>query len=410
MTDDDFIKGTKSCTLTNIKVSDTQSDLPISEFDLNSLVEHPAFIIIGKRGCGTIELVKQIISHQLTEEKIDQILIFSSTDKFQQSYSDICDNVLYKYDGNIIDDLICNQTKLLEKNIKNNVLIVFHDVFGQKGKWTADVNLQEILFNGRYYNISIILTMQFPIGLSPEIRSNFDYYFLFADDNISNKKRLYDHYAGIFDTFKIFEQVYKQLTNEKYCSMVLINKPDSKNIFEKVKWFKANSIENIEKINSFVPTKKEKKPTKKKIQNDNLDDGLSYSSVDENFIKNNFQKFQKGNLYMSSSTPNSKYTEHLYNTDHPFITDEYSNELTINPQHNMPNNMIPIQFEENYIKQNKNKYDVLYSIIECNKLILNNGMNVLNGDELQSILNTNLKIVEICGTNELQNEILDTFK
>ena len=70
----------------------------------------------------------------------------------------------------------------------------------------------ELLFNGRHYQLMYMLTMQFPLGITPELRCNFDYIFLLADDNTSNIKRMYEHYAGMFPDFNSFKQVFTQLT------------------------------------------------------------------------------------------------------------------------------------------------------------------------------------------------------
>ena len=58
-----------------------------------------------------------------------------------------------------------------------------------KGSWIKDPNILELFFNGRHHHISFILTMQFSLGIPPEMRSNFDYIFLLAEDFISNRKR-----------------------------------------------------------------------------------------------------------------------------------------------------------------------------------------------------------------------------
>ena len=50
------------------------------------------------------------------------------------------------------------------------------------------------------------------MGIPPEMRSNFDYIFLLAEDFISNRKRLYEHYAGMFPNFDIFQQVFTEVT------------------------------------------------------------------------------------------------------------------------------------------------------------------------------------------------------
>lgn len=83
--------------------------------------------------------------------------------------------------------------------------------------------------------------MQYAMGIPPEYRSNFDYIFLLAEDVISNRKRLFDHYAGMFPSFDIFQQVFTDIT-ENYGVMVIDNRVHSKNITDKVYWYKAKNV------------------------------------------------------------------------------------------------------------------------------------------------------------------------
>ena len=83
------------------------------------------------------------------------------------------------------------------------------DCLGSKHAWAKDKPILEMFYNGRHFQITFILTMQFPLGIGPELRSNFDYVFLLADDFVSNQKRIYDHYAGMFPNFESFRRVFR---------------------------------------------------------------------------------------------------------------------------------------------------------------------------------------------------------
>jgi hypothetical protein len=98
------------------------------------------------------------------------------------------------------------------------------DCMSSKGTWVNDPNILELFFNGRHHHISFILTMQYSVGIPPEMRSNFDYIFLLAEDIISNRKRLYEHYAGMFPTFDIFQQVFTAITEDYgiFASFILL--------------------------------------------------------------------------------------------------------------------------------------------------------------------------------------------
>jgi uncharacterized protein YeaO (DUF488 family) len=59
-----------------------------------------------------------------------------------------------------------------------------------------------------------------------------------AEDKISNQKRLYDHYAGMFPSFDIFKRVFTKIT-ENYGIMVLTSKKGY-NIEDKIFWYRVD--------------------------------------------------------------------------------------------------------------------------------------------------------------------------
>ena len=136
-------------------------------------------------------------------------------------------------------------TKLLqEEDFKNfSGCIVLEDCLSSKGTWMKDPELLELFHNSRHYHITLITAMQFPLGIPPDIRCNFDYIFLLAEDFYSNQKRLYDHYAGMFPSFALFREVFLQLT-ENYGSMVIVNRGVSHTLLDKIFQFKAKAIKS----------------------------------------------------------------------------------------------------------------------------------------------------------------------
>ena len=58
--------------------------------------------------------------------------------------------------------------------------------------------------NGRHYKLLFLLTMQYALGIPPNLRTNIDYVFVLRENYVSNRKRLYEHYAGMFQHLKCF--------------------------------------------------------------------------------------------------------------------------------------------------------------------------------------------------------------
>jgi hypothetical protein len=107
-----------------------------------------------------------------------------------------------------------------------------------KHLWLKDPNVLSIFNEGRHYQLTFILSMQYSLGIQPELRSNFDYVFLLGEDFINNRKKLYEHYAGMFPSRELFDQVFLQVTDD-YGVMVINNRLRSSDIRKKVFWYKA---------------------------------------------------------------------------------------------------------------------------------------------------------------------------
>jgi hypothetical protein len=151
--------------------------------------------------------------------------------------------------------MLYRQTQIIEKAKEKarrgkkcdpRAFLIMDDCLSSKGSWMKDETIMQMFFDGRHYKIMYILTMQFPLGITPELRCNFDYIFLLAEDFQSNQKRLYDHYAGMFPSFPSFRQVFVDLTDDYGC-MVIVNRGSRKNFLDKVFWYKAID-DNIDQI------------------------------------------------------------------------------------------------------------------------------------------------------------------
>ena len=232
--------------------------IKIETFKLEMFEKYPAIIMIAKRGSGKSWVVRAILQHF---KDIPAGLIIAPTDRMNCFYGKFFPDsyIFYEYKSEVIERVLERQQKIIEKqqekirqgkNIDTRSFIIMDDCLGQKGSWARDQPIQELLFNGRHYHIMYILTMQFPLGISPELRSNFDYIFLLADDYVSNMKRMYEHYAGMFPSFDAFKQVFAQLTSD-YGSMVIVNRGARNNLFEKVFHYKAPDCTEMGKDTKF---------------------------------------------------------------------------------------------------------------------------------------------------------------
>lgn len=227
--------------------------LPIQEFTLDEMVINPSIIMIAKRGSGKSWVTKAIL-HEHRDIPVG--LIISPTEKDNPFFSKFFPDsyIFYAYDTRILQKLLIRQRMILKKyrdkkeagiDIDPRAIVVMDDCLASKGTWAKDPRVSELLFNGRHRQITYILTMQYPLGITPELRSNFDYVFLLAEDITSNLKRIYEHYAGMFPDFNSFRQVFRQLT-ENFGAMVIKNRGSRTNLFDKISFYKAPDLDDVE--------------------------------------------------------------------------------------------------------------------------------------------------------------------
>jgi hypothetical protein len=138
---------------------------------------------------------------------------------------------------NITNERKRDMAKHGNSSIDPRAFLILDDCMYNKSAMT-DKNIRCIFMNGRHYKIFLLITMQHGLGLPPDLRSNIDYVFIFRNNIVKEREKIYNHYAGMFPTFDVFNQVMNQCT-ENYECLVIDNKVQSNNIADIVFWYKA---------------------------------------------------------------------------------------------------------------------------------------------------------------------------
>jgi GTPase SAR1 family protein len=211
----------------------------INNFDMNLLNNKANKIcIIGMTNTGKTTLILNIVN-KLKDIKYGSII--TPTDRRNKTYeSQFKDGYIeYEYNSEILKKVLLRQKKLKEPNF----LFIMDNCDCAKIKWTNDKNYDKIM--KKDFNITFIQTMQYSMGILH--REYFDYIFITEADLMLNRKKIYEHYfSNIYETFNIFDKIYKKIMKDYRCIIV-----DTKNklvyIYDIVK--KNNIIENINMIN-----------------------------------------------------------------------------------------------------------------------------------------------------------------
>lgn len=210
------------------KNSDSQqmatSKFQILKFNFDKITINDSFLIIGGKGNGKKQIVKNIISTlNKTDDFIENSLIISSTEKVDPFYS-LCypgAKIIYELDNIIVQEYLN----------KEKGCIILDDCFTSK-------NILNFTCNSNYYKVPFIITLETPMLIKPiERKLKFDYIFLFENDFMFDKYKLYEFYGSIFPTFPIFKLVHTELSKDNSV-MIIAQNVQSDKISDKVFWFK----------------------------------------------------------------------------------------------------------------------------------------------------------------------------
>ncbi|KAG1657904.1 hypothetical protein FOA52_005805 [Chlamydomonas sp. UWO 241] len=201
--------------------------------------------MIGKRDTGKSVLVKDLLYHQ---RDLPIGTVISPTEQANSFFGSIVPPLFIhnEYTPEVIGNVVKRQKQMLnaiknkgQTNLDPRAFLVLDDCLYDES-WTKDKNIRLLFMNGRHYNIMFVITMQYPLGIKPNLRTQIDYVFILRENLINNRKRIWENYAGMFPTFDCFCQVLDQCT-ENYECLVIHNNAKSNRLEDQVFWYKADT-------------------------------------------------------------------------------------------------------------------------------------------------------------------------
>lgn len=229
-------------------IESTDRSLRLKKFNLDDMNPLAVTVAIGKRRSGKSFLVRDLLSRHQT---IPTGLVMSATECANQFFGDFVPGVFIHdgFDDKVLSNYVKSQQALTNKmksematlrrsDIDPKSFFIMDDLGYDAPVWVKDKNIKYLFMNGRHIHALMLLTLQYPKGIPPALRTNVDYTFIFREPNMNNRKILYDNYAGMFATFDDFCQVLNQCTNDFEC-LVIDNTSTSNSLTDQVFWYKA---------------------------------------------------------------------------------------------------------------------------------------------------------------------------
>ena len=234
---------------------DKRIPLNICEFDMRWVGDNKTLVFIGARGRGKSCLVLDYLYYN---QDIPFCACISPTDDYNTTYRPHIPYkfIFDKYSPEVVTGFLKRQRDLVDKkkmandgygdpryqNVDCRGILIMDDCLADNNTWKRDETIRWIFMNGRHADTTYLLTMQYQVGIPPDLRTNIDYVFICREVKKIEKEKLYKYYAGIFPSFDMFNQTLNHCTRDKRC-LVIHCLSESDKIEEQVFWYKAKMFD-----------------------------------------------------------------------------------------------------------------------------------------------------------------------
>lgn len=207
----------------------------------------PVIVMIGRRDTGKSYLVRDLLYHH---QDIPIGTVISGTEAGNGFYASHVPKLFIheEYNSVLIENILRRQKTVLKQvnselaqykksTIDPRAFVILDDCLYDQS-WTRDKLMRLLFMNGRHWKIMLIITMQYPLGIPPNLRTNIDYVFILREPYMTNRKRIWENYASMFPTLEAFNSVMDQ-TTENYECLVINNNSKSNKLNDQIFWYKA---------------------------------------------------------------------------------------------------------------------------------------------------------------------------
>lgn len=207
----------------------------------------PVIVFIGRRDTGKSFLIEDLLFHH---QDIPIGTVISGSEAANGFYSAHVPKLFIhdEYTPVLIENVIRRQRAVLNqvkgeiektgrRQIDPRAFVILDDCLYDQG-WTKDKLMRMLFMNGRHWKVMLIITMQYPLGIGPNLRTNIDYVFILREPYMTNRRRIWENYASMFPTLESFSTVMDQTTQNFEC-LVINNNAKSNRIVDQIFWYKA---------------------------------------------------------------------------------------------------------------------------------------------------------------------------
>ena len=225
----------------------------LRKFDMKMIPQDAVCVFIGRRRTGKSTLVKDLLFHH---QNLPMGTVISGTEESNSFYGKIVPPMFIhgEYNAAILANFVKRQKLVTGKlqqlenarqpgqppiktKLDPRAFMILDDCL-YDDSWIHDKNIRYLFLNGRHQKVFFLITMQYPLGIPPVLRTNVDYVFILREPYMSNRRRIFDNFGSAFPNFEFFCQIMDQCTENFEC-LIINNNTRSNKLEDAIFWYKA---------------------------------------------------------------------------------------------------------------------------------------------------------------------------
>ena len=216
------------------------SSVTIREYDWSMLPNNGFVIVTGRRGTGKSSITKEILYQKRKAFKWGMIM--TGTAASAEDYAKyIPDSFIHEgYNEELVKNLVLRQEHDHKLHGRaENVFLILEDVMWEKTNIWKSQYMRRLAMNGRWDNIFVLITMQYPMDFGPELRNQVDVVFSCIEKIPQNRERIFKCFNPCFRTFEEFDHIMGECTTNHEVMVLQVGGTTSQHISDSVFFTKA---------------------------------------------------------------------------------------------------------------------------------------------------------------------------
>lgn len=212
----------------------------LHEFDINRInIVKQILFVLGKRDSGKSTLIKNILFH--FRNQVRKVFVMSGSEDANHFYETTA--IPITFIKGKLDIALLHAIFNLQKEFQEPCLLILDDLSFEKAL-KKDPTLIEILFKGRHFNMGLIFAAQYLIHIPLDLRTSYDFAFVFGDNNGKNQDRLFENFFSFVSNAAEFRKIFRYFTSNRRV-LVADGAASSFEIDECMYYFKSKKITGV---------------------------------------------------------------------------------------------------------------------------------------------------------------------